>query len=197
MFKIIEPHRQCYYKARLDLFVKLMRLQQRFFLSSREQSQATFILAEEEEGEVYGGAILYRKSPHDLHLQIKKTILTFCPYEEEIWECTLFLQSERLSYVRDRDFFMKVFYRNLLEKLIEVGREHGVYFLCLTLSPVESHRIRKASFWPWIVELTPQESLDNLFHGILSLQINEGSSRERTQKICPTNFSPQTRKGGL
>jgi hypothetical protein len=197
MFKIIEPHRQCYYKARLDLFVGLMRLQQRFFLSSHEQSQATFILAEEEEGEVYGGAILYRKNTQELHPQIKRTILTFCPFEEIIWECTLFLQSERLSYVRDRDFFMKIFYRNLLQKLIEVCRERGVSFLCLTLSPIEYRRIRKENFWPWIVELTPPESLDSLFHGILSLHINEGRSRERTQKICPIKFSPQTLKVGV
>jgi len=197
MFKIIEPHRQCYYKARLDLFVELMRLQQRFFLSSHEQSQATFILAEEEEGEVYGGAILYRKSTKELHPQIKNTILTFCPYEEQIWECTLFLQTERLSYVRDRGAFMKMFYRNLLEKLIEVCREPGIYFLCLTLNPIEYHRMRKESLWPWIVELTPQESLDSLFHGILSLQINEGRSRERRQKICPIKFSPQTQKVGV
>ena len=178
MFKIIEPHRQCYYRTRLDLFVGLMKFQQRFFLSREEQSQATFILAEDEEEDVYGGAILYWKSTQELHPQIRRTILTFCPYEEKILECTFFLKSERLSHIREREFFMKMFYRNLLEKLIEVGREHGVYFLCLTLNPIESFRMRKESFWPWIVELTPPESLDGLFYGILSLRADEKEETE-------------------
>lgn len=188
MFKIIEPHRQCYYKARLDLFTGLMRLQQSFCLSPEEQSQATFILAEEGEGEVYGGAMLYRKSLQDLHPRIRKTILTLGSPEEKIWEGTLFLKSERLAYVRDRGFFMQTFYRNLLDKLIEVGRERGAYFLCLTLSPVEYFRIRKRSFWPWMIEVNSQDSLDGLFHGILSLTTNK---REETGPSHPLIFPLQ------
>lgn len=192
MFKIIEPPRQCYYKGRLDLFIALMKLQQRFCLSSEEQSQATFILAEEEEGEVYGGAIFYNKSPQDLHPQIKKRLLRLCPAEETMWEATLFLRSERLSYVRERSSFMQIFYRNLLEKLSEVGRERGASFLCLTLSPIEYFRIRKRSFWPWVVEINPQDSLDGLFHGILSLKINKPEETE--PKSPPPNLPLQNRE---
>lgn len=33
------------------------------------------------------------------------------------------------------------------------------------------------SFWPYVVEIKPHESLDGLFHGVLSLTENQPRSR--------------------
>lgn len=173
MFKIIEPQRQCYYRSHIDLFMGLMQLQQSLYFSPEEKSQATFIIAEEEEGEIYGGAFLHRKRVKDLHLKIRSLLSTFIPDEKWVWECTFFLEPYGLSSAADRPQFMEVFYRDLLEKLREFGSKKNSGFLCLTLNPIECLRIKKKIFWPWILEISPQESLDKLFHGIISFKGEE------------------------
>jgi len=171
MLKIIDPAQQCYYKARIDLLMGLMRLYQDIPLSYEEQSQATFVVGEDEKTGIYGGSILHKRSVSDLQSQLKNIVMTLTPHTEEVWVGTLsfFLEDKKAFTSPEEIMCYKKFYKNLLEKFVEFGNEEGIRFLCLTLNPFEHLRTKNRGFWPYILEVKPQDSLDGLFHGILPL----------------------------
>lgn len=171
MLKIIEPKHQCYYKSRVDLLMGLMRLYQDIPITTEEQARATFIVGEDENSGIYGGAILHQKSVNDLQSQLKGIVSTLSPEIEDVWVGTLaFLVEDKKMSLNSGSFTPpQKFYKNLLEKFIEFGETEGVRFLCLTLNPFEHLRTKNRGFWPYILEVKPQDSLDGLFHGILPL----------------------------
>jgi hypothetical protein len=171
MLKTIEPTQQCYYKGRIDLLMGLMRLYQDIPLSYEEQTQATFIVGEDEECGIYGGSILHKKSVRDLQSQLKGIVSTLTPHMEEVWVGTLsfFIEDKRASFNGSGADCHQKFYKELLEKFMEFGRQEGIGYLCLTLNPFEHLRTKNRGFWPYILEVKPQDSLDGLFHGILPL----------------------------
>src|SRR3972149_7505739 len=171
MLKIIDPTQQCYYKARIDLLMGLMRFYQDIPLSYEEQTRATFIIGEDEGSGVYGGSVLHKKSVTDLQSQLKSIVSALTPHMEEVWVGTLsfFLEDKKLPLSVEGAGGYQKFYKNLLEKFVEFGHEEGIGFLCLTLNPFEHLRTKNRGFWPYIVEVKPQDSLDGLFHGILPL----------------------------
>lgn len=191
MFKNISPSYQRYYKGRIDLFMGLMGLYQDVSLVSEEQRQATFIIGEDENQVISGGAILHKYGVSDLPHQLQAVISTFDPHKEEIWMCTLscFIEDKVLP-LEDKVVAYKAFYRNLFEKFIEFGDEEKVRYLCLTLNPFEHRRTKNKGLWPYILEIQPQDSLDGLFHGILSLSPRKVKAYGSTHSIhFPT--SPQ------
>lgn len=171
MLKTIEPTQQCYYKGRIDLLMGLMRLYQDIPLSYEEQTQATFIVGEDEESGIYGGSILHKKSVTELQSQLKGIVSTLTPHMEEVWVGTLsfFIEDKRASFNASGADCHQKFYKELLEKFMEFGRQEGIGYLCLTLNPFEHLRTKNRGFWPYILEVKPQDSLDGLFHGILPL----------------------------
>lgn len=171
MLKTIEPTQQCYYKGRIDLLMGLMRLYQDIPLSYEEQTQATFIVGEDEESGIYGGSILHKKNVTELQSQLKGIVSTLTPHMEEVWVGTLsfFIEDKRASFNTNGSDYHQKFYKELLEKFMEFGRQEGIGYLCLTLNPFEHLRTKNRGFWPYILEVKPQDSLDGLFHGILPL----------------------------
>lgn len=171
MLKIIEPTQQCYYKARIDLLMGLMRLYQDIPLSYEEQTRATFIVGEDEECGIYGGSILHKKNVTDLQSQLKGVVSTLTPQMEEVWVGTLsfFIEDKKEPFNVHGGGCHQKFYKNLLEKFMEFGNKEGIGYLCLTLNPFEHLRTKNRGFWPYILEVKPQDSLDGLFHGILPL----------------------------
>ncbi len=171
MLKIIEPTQQCYYKGRIDLLMGLMRLYQDIPLSYEEQTQATFIVGEDEESGIYGGSILHKKRVTELQSQLKGIVSTLTPQMEEVWVGTLsfFIEDKRAPFNASGGSCHQKFYKNLLEKFMEFGHQEGISYLCLTLNPFEHLRTKNRGFWPYILEVKPQDSLDGLFHGILPL----------------------------
>ncbi|MBY0272080.1 MAG: hypothetical protein K2X02_01505 [Alphaproteobacteria bacterium] len=77
MFRIIEPKDYTYYRARIDLFIGLMKLKQDLPLSHEEQAYSTFIINEGENGIIYGGAILFKQPINTLPTQLR-TFLSTC-----------------------------------------------------------------------------------------------------------------------
>lgn len=171
MLKIIEPDSQRYYRSCIDLLMGSMQLHQNIPLTTEEQKRATFIIGIDEASNIYGGAILYKKSVRDLQAQLTDVVSTLIPEAEDVWGGTLsFLMAEKASALPiDRANETQKFYKDLLVKFIEFGHQKEIRFLCLTLNPFEHLRTRTRGFWPYILEVKPQDSLDGLFHGILPL----------------------------
>ncbi len=160
MFKVIEPQEYCYYRGRVDLFVELLKQRQDVPLSSEEQELSTFIVGQGEEGHIYGGAILQQRHVSELPAHIESVISTVIPNRKHVWAATFSLCAE--PAIEDPSLF----YADLLKRFIDFGKEKSSSFLCLSLTPAEYMRTEG---WPYVLEVSPDETSDGLFHGILSL----------------------------
>jgi len=145
--------------------------------------------------EIFGGAILYQRSARDLPPAIQQLMLTFnqeATLEEDIWGSTtsFFSHPQKTSLSGEELDECRLFYENLLKKFIEFGQQKKVNFLCLTLCPLEYQRTRNKGFWPYILEITPEDSHDGLFYGVLSLSRNTDKKHE--QSLKNVNLSTQS-----
>lgn len=196
MLKIIESKNQHYYQSRIDLLMGMMRYFQELPLILEEQEMATFILTEREEDlldlsshnenyfgnaplnkgsrEIFGGAILYQRSARDLPPAVQQLMLTFnqeATLEEDIWggSTSFFSHPQKNSLSGEELDECRMFYENLLKKFIEFGQQKKVNFLCLALNPLEYEHTKNKDFWPYVLEIKPEDSPDGLFYGVLSL----------------------------
>ena len=169
MFCLIEPKKL--HKQRLcnnPFFNRGKSLQiPDFFLKNHVSS--TVILTQDEFNGIYGGAVLLKQNFSSLHHSIQKSLLSFTSATSKIWTCTLFLHLEDDHPSVDFESLCKSFYHNLYKALTDFGLRESISFLCLTLLPGEYLCTEAIGFWPYVVEVRPQDSLDGFFHGILSL----------------------------
>lgn len=172
MFRIIEPKDYSYYRARIDLFLGLIKPKQDLPLSREEQAHSTFIINEGENGIIYGGAILYKQPINTLPVQLRTFLSTCFHNREDVWVCPLALCFESTndsSINKDKLNFSQAFYSDLLQKLNEFGKKKSIGFLCLTLSSFERLRIGDKKVLSCIVEVGPKKNLNRFFYGILPL----------------------------
>jgi len=188
MLKIIKPEHQCYYKARVDLFMGLVSLYQDVSLTPEEQAQAVFIIGEDEEYGVYGGAVLQKRYVDELQSPLQSIVSTLTPQREEIWVGTLscFIE-ETMPISPTREDCHRLFYKNLFEKFVEFGGIEDTGYLCLTLNPFEHLRTKNRGFWPYIIEVKPQDSRDGYFHGILPLSPQKDSFYNPVRPTFPAH----------
>ncbi|MBX9786076.1 MAG: hypothetical protein K2Y08_01940 [Alphaproteobacteria bacterium] len=172
MFRTIEPKDYSYYRARIDLFIGLIKLKQDLPLSCEEQAYSTFIIDEGENGIIYGGAVLYKQSVNTLPTQLRTFLSTCVVNGEDVWVCTpaLCFESTNISSTnKDKLNFSQAFYSRLLQKLNEFGKEKSIDFLCLTLNSFERLRIKDKKVWSCLLEVGPKKNLNSFFYGILPL----------------------------
>lgn len=86
MFKIIDPEYHCFYKPFIDRFMNLIQSCSLEF-SERDQNRATFILTDDKDNGVYGGALLVRKRLHNFPPELVKSLSDFISPKECMWEC--------------------------------------------------------------------------------------------------------------
>jgi len=181
MIKVVEPKDHCYYRSRIDIFMQFLALQDNFYLSREELSKATFIIAEKEAGDVYGGAILHKKYVSDLRGNIKKALLTVISEKAEVWSCTPFICLEHHSLAHDKDKFVKTFYSELLKIFLEFGNHEKISFLCFRLNKDEYLRSMNAGGWSYALQTKSKDSPDGFLYGILSLNGVKGEQYKRSQ----------------
>jgi len=171
MLKTIEPRYHDYYGSSIDSLLSFLKIYQGFYLSEEDQEKAAFIIAEDEERDVYGGAVLYKQKVPSLHEKIGKVITSFEPERENVWVAQLclcidydesFLTLETLE-------LCQTFYLNLYDSLRAFGEKKGVDFLVLTLRPTDYFYSKIYGCWPYILEIKPREVSDNRFHGLLAV----------------------------
>ncbi|HUX79484.1 MAG TPA: hypothetical protein VMW10_07075 [Alphaproteobacteria bacterium] len=172
MFKIIEPNYHCFYKSLIDRFMDLTRSCSSLGLSQKDQNAATFILNDDRETGVYGGALLLKKKLNDFPPELVKTLADFISPQESMWRCIISLSVEKESPLYDTDeimHFYQIFYRKLYNRLVGFGKKEETGFLCVSLDSGEYLCMEGLIVWPYVFEIKPQDSSDGLFHGILPL----------------------------
>lgn len=169
MLKMIEQQEYACYRGRVDLFLELIQLQQGLSLAPEERRRSTFIVDQGEEGTIYGGAIIQHQHISQVHRPIANVISTILPHQYHVWTAAFFLSDEADKKEGHS------FYKDLLKELTAFGEKQKSGFLCLSLSSDEYFRTKKKEGWPYVLEISPDETPNGLFYGILSLR---GSSRK-------------------
>ncbi|MBY0292588.1 MAG: hypothetical protein K2W92_04795 [Alphaproteobacteria bacterium] len=183
MFRLIAPKKCHEQESRIGSFFNRVKNPHipEFFL--KNHTNATFILTQNECKGIYGGAVLLKQSFSSLHKSIQKSLVSFTSATSEMWTCTIFLHLEDDHLSVNFESLCKSFYQNLYKTLADFGLKENIGFLCLTLLPGEYLCTEAIGFWPYVVEVRPQDSLDGLFHGIVSLAKDRVRSDEKKMGI--------------
>ena len=193
MLKIIEPKDHCLHKSRIEALLDLFKLYHNFELTLEEKARTTFIIAEDESHDVYGGALLYKRKLGDLHDKIGKIVSTLHASGRKIWVANLCLsldQSEPFSTLDELEL-CQAFYQNLLKRFMKFGRKKNAKFFILSLHPMASFKEKLYGRWTYLLEIYHKDATDGLFHGILGLN----SDRRRVRKLTMTNLNQLGREG--
>ncbi|OJW54970.1 MAG: hypothetical protein BGO67_05120 [Alphaproteobacteria bacterium 41-28] len=172
MFTTVLPQYHASHKAFVDPFISFIKDDPRLRQCFRGHKKATFILTQDEAKGIYGGALLVKERMDVVRRNLGKGMAYFIPKTGEIWTCTVYIQAKINDYILQYDSLCASFYRQLYGKLIEFGMKEGTTYLWMILLPVEYLSTEHLGFWPYVFQVRPQDSLDGLFHGILSLTIN-------------------------
>ena len=180
MFKIVYPTQHCFYKARIDLFLEFVSSSIPSLHLKREHlSQAIFFLAEQEPGDVYGGAILYPVPPQDLSGSVLSS---------DIWQVVPCLLSDHkiITSAPDSQKAIKNFYKNLFGHIHSFAKERGISFSCLALGSCEYDQLQASlplldSRNSYKIDFLPRSSSQEFSEGILSfLDASSDFPRERS-----------------
>lgn len=180
MLKIISPTEQNSYRAAICLLLGMMKCEQAVSLTGAEKEVSTFILGEAtapdtrflREGDIYGGAFLCKRDINDLPPSFQNILAG----EKEVWmgSVTLFINPLMTSLATGEDG-CQIFYQELRAKFCEFGKKSEIQYLYLTLSPAEYRYTKQKGLWAYDHEVSPEDSSDGLFHGILALSSAENA----------------------
>ncbi len=169
MFEFIEADEHRLYKSRIIPFLEKIAEDPRLYEIFEEWNQATFLLANDKSNSIQGGALLLKQSTEMLHPRIQEHVSTLYPKLRKVWTGMISLQIHQDATGRDFEKLCKIFYCNLIEDLISFGIKENTSFLCLTMTPLEYRSMNLQGFRPYAIEVSPESSRDELFHGVLSL----------------------------
>lgn len=172
MFTMIQPQDHQSHLDKISAFLALVKRYPSVSLSEEEKGLATYIIAHDSVRGVYGGAVLVQKRSHLFPRKRHSNVVNFSTYKARGWTCELFLHMENDDPLfKDDAFeaFCNQFYSDLYEELVAFGENNRTQFLYTTLDPTEHLCTEMLGDWKYAAELKPQDSLDGLFHGVLSL----------------------------
>jgi hypothetical protein len=181
LFKIVCPTHHCFYKTRIDLFLEFVSASVPSLHLKRDfLPQAIFFLAEQEPGDVYGGAILYPVTPQDLSGSLLSS--------SDTWQVVPCLLSDHkiITSAPDSQKAIKNFYKNLFGHIHAFAKERGIGFSCLALGSCEYDQLQASlplldSRNPYKIDFLPRSSSQELCEGILSfLDTSSDFPREKS-----------------
>lgn len=172
MMKIIKPKDQKFHQATIGSFLDLLNVYHNRALSEEEQAKTIFMIAEDERRGVYGGAMLSQQKVESLQDKIANIIASIDVNHRDVWVANLCfhpVQNEPFSPIEQAELCHN-FYNDLLKKFHEFGNHEKISFLVLSLQPMDFFKSKTYGQWPYLLEISPKDSLDSLFHGILALK---------------------------
>jgi hypothetical protein len=172
MLKIIEPSSHEDYQSEIDTLLYLFQVSQKVELPLEEKVKSTFIIAKDPKCGVYGGAILRKRPLYALDERIEAVLSTLHSKSRKVWFvqlCACMVECETLSR-EDKITLFKSFYSSLYKKFMMFGKKRKTNFLVLSLTPSDCVITSTYQEWPYILEVLPNDTLDNLFQGILALK---------------------------
>ncbi|OJW46258.1 MAG: hypothetical protein BGO67_08555 [Alphaproteobacteria bacterium 41-28] len=184
MLKIIEPQDHGLYKHTIHSFLNLLKVYQKCDLLLNDEhaqvkSNATFIIAEDDDRGVYGGAVLFTQPVSLLYEKIAKVILKFQPERQDVWlgRLCFCVEDNKNAFTLSALDFYQNFYVELYKALIEFGAKKDLDFLALTLHYKDYENIKTYGYWPYLLEVQPVHAPDFCFHGLLDIIHNQN-------KVC-------------
>ena len=158
MFHYIEPGNHLNHQSHIDSFLITLKKTRTLTHSFQDFHNAAFILSHDSSGGFHGGALLLKNRIGSLHKNVRKSLTSLPSQNNDIWTCTVSLYMESDNLKGDFELLYRTFYQNLYEKLIEFGVNEKINFLCMTLEPGEYLCTESIGFWPYVVEVRPQDS---------------------------------------
>jgi len=180
MLSIIEPKEHHLYQSKIDSLLSLLKIYQDFTPSSEKTENATFIVGEDKKQGVYGGAIVYLQNVRTLYHKLATPLLEFFPKREQIW-CV------RLCFCADQDDRVLIletlelcedFYVGLYKILVKLGQKKRTSYFALTLPHKEYRNTVTYGDWSYLLEVSPSDSSDYRFHGLLALKAKKEGDLE-------------------
>lgn len=199
MFRIIEPKDHSFYKEQINLLRELMSKQQGIKVCEEDTSHTTFFI-EKSKNDIWIGGFLSLRESRNIPKSIKGKFDCLYKPHQQVWYGAFFsqLKGEYFleSFSRTRRALSDIyrvlyedFYKSLYQELIDFGKKQNIKVITLTLPPHDYLHIEEVRSWPFLSVLTPGESLDGYFHGVLSIpqnlsQLSQGSP---IAEICRLN----------
>lgn len=196
MLKIISPKGHKLHQSSIEAFLSLLSVYQNFELSEKRMKNATFIIAEDTQHGVYGGAVLYPQKIYgrseDEFLEeyedcFQGLFMTFHPHIQEFWMARVcFCLDANLSSGSFSELELCIkFYNEIYEAMLTFGQSKGIIFLPYSLCSFDTIEPPLYKDWPYNVPFRDSKDTSGLSHGILSLtgeRFLPKLSRKRSQK---------------
>jgi hypothetical protein len=180
MLTIIEPKEHHLHQSKIDSLLSLLKIYQGFTPSSEKTENATFIVGEDKKQGVYGGAIVYSQNVRTLYHKLATPLLEFFPEKEQIW-CVRFCfcadQDDRVLILETLEL-CEDFYVDLYKILVKLGQKKRTPFFALTLPHKEYRNTVTYGDWSYFLEVSPSDSSDYRFHGLLALKAKKEGDLE-------------------
>jgi hypothetical protein len=170
MFTVIKPKHHHTHTSLIHLFLAPIKKNSELNTAFSNVSKSTFILMQDNDKGIYGGAILLKNKISSLHRLLSKHVLSSAT--GDVWTCSAYLHLDNEKLFQDFEDFCIFFYRELYKKLKEFGEKEGVNYIYVKLNPGEYFCTEVLGSWSYVFEIKPHESRDGLFHGVLSLKDN-------------------------
>lgn len=160
-------------KPATDVLMNLIQTHQgAAFLSDNPQTD-TFIIAQNKEGSICGGAFLQSSKIEHLQAKIGNIFPHSAIDAKEIWTCVVCLAPEENEHFITREYYDRAhsFYNKLYAMLLKFGEENNIEFLYLIMEKKQYLSMIKTELWPYITSLNqPCEASAGFSCGILSLR---------------------------
>jgi len=183
MFTVVSPKNHALHQGSIHLFQKALENNQNLIPFFQNADEPIYLLESHKDEGYVGGALLMKLFPFLRTLGNQK--ITFPTQATEIWVSTIGLYIQNPTF--DFEAKGKTFYKHLYQELLDFGATHKINFLYLLLDPGEYLCTEALGFWPYVIEIRPQDSLDGLFHGLLSLKRELPTFKQTLQKPMTTD----------
>lgn len=134
---------------------------------------------------IYGGAVLHQRNIRTLPSAVQEFMTAhnkeISSTKGDIWGSSIlfFMNLKKSRLNKEESEGNQEFYKILLEKFIEFSQQKKFNFLYLVLCPLEYQSTKKMHFWPYLLEIKPEDSPDGLFHGVITLPRKESPMYEQ------------------
>lgn len=179
MFTIIEPKNQNTHQSSIDALLDLLCIYQDFHPSLGRKKKATFIIAQDNQHGVYGGAILYPQQVYKIEEEVlqddyedtfRGAFINFRPQIQEFWMARIcFCLEANLSPDGLKGTALcEKFYNELHNAFVDFGESKNTEFLAFYLCSFET--IYPPFYIKWLyLPIWNSDDESGLTHGILSL----------------------------
>ena len=179
MFTLIQQKKKKSDLAKIESFLDLLKDYQDIDVSISRKKNATFIVADNEKYEAYGGALLYPQKvdssdqeASDLYDEtLCGAFKIFQPDIQEFWmaRVCLCLKDQSCSIPENINCLRNA-YKEMYRQLIAFGEQKNLDFLSFTLnSAAPFMNLLLGEEWPNRIDITYSGSEDRLCHGVLSI----------------------------